>query len=175
MKGGRLLGKTRSALMLLMFLTAQTHFSALAQPAPGGQHSALLASYAKRPPWKVAGVDHAVGVPSTATPTDWRFLSGPGITVNTTAPLPYVCVDNTRNVIISGVDFSLHGGMCLLCQFPKSDGYKMYLWRPEPGAPYGVADLFRPRLARPDRLTIPSTEAAMGLDHRLSARPAPER
>jgi hypothetical protein len=93
-----------------MFLTAQTHFSALAQPAPGGQHSALLASYAKRPPWKVAGVDYAVGVPSTATPTDWRLLSGPGITVNTTAPLPYVRVDNTRNVIISGV---LHGGACV--------------------------------------------------------------
>ena len=39
-----------SALMLLMFVTAQTHFSALAQPAPGGQHPALLASYVKRPP-----------------------------------------------------------------------------------------------------------------------------
>jgi len=30
--------------------------------------------------------------------------------VNTTAPLPYVRVDNTSNVVISGVDFSLHGG-----------------------------------------------------------------
>jgi hypothetical protein len=97
MKGGRLLGKTRSALMLLMFLTAQTHFSALAQPAPGGQHSALLASYAKRPPWKVAGVDYAVGVPPAATLTDWQLLSGPGITVNTTAMPPYVRVDNTSN------------------------------------------------------------------------------
>jgi hypothetical protein len=59
--------------MLLMFVTAQTHFSALAQPAPGGQHPALLASYVKRPPWKVAGVDHAVGVPPTATLTDWKL------------------------------------------------------------------------------------------------------
>jgi len=50
---GRLLGKTRSALMLLMFLTAQTHFSALAQPAPGGQRSALLASYAKDLPGRL--------------------------------------------------------------------------------------------------------------------------
>jgi hypothetical protein len=116
---GRLLGKTRSALMLLTFVTAQTYFSALAQcppppppppPAPGGQHPALLANYVLRPPWKVAGVDYAVGVPSTATLTDWQLLSGPGITVNTTATLPYVRVDNTSNVVISGVDFSLHGG-----------------------------------------------------------------
>jgi hypothetical protein len=40
----------RIAVLLLMFVTAQTHFSALAQPAPGGQHPALLASYVKRPP-----------------------------------------------------------------------------------------------------------------------------
>jgi hypothetical protein len=114
----RLLGKTRSAFMLLMFVTTQTHFSALAGPAcpppppppPGGQHPALLASYATRPPWKVAGVDYAVGVPPAATLTDWQLLSGPGITVNTTAMPPYVRVDNTSNVVISGVDFSLHGG-----------------------------------------------------------------
>src|SRR3982074_3142195 len=98
--------------MLLMFVTAQTHFSALAQPAPGGQHPALLASYVKRPPWKVAGVDHAVGVPSTATLTDGKLLTGPGITVNTTAMPPYG-VDNTSNVVISGVDFSLHGGAAI--------------------------------------------------------------
>ena len=102
---GRLLGKTRSALMLLTFVTAQPPFSALAQQ-PGGQHPALLAGYALRPSWKVAGVDYAVGVPATATLTDWRLLSGPGITVNTTAMPPYVRVDNTSNVVISGVDFS---------------------------------------------------------------------
>jgi hypothetical protein len=114
---GRLLGKTRSALLLLTFVTAQAHFSALAQcpppsppPPPGAQHPALLANYVLRPPWKVAGVDYAVGVPSTATLTDWQCLSGPGITVNTTAMPPYVRVDNTSNVVISGVDFSLHGG-----------------------------------------------------------------
>jgi len=115
---GRLLGKTRSALTFLMFAAAQTHFSALAQPAcpppplppPIGQHPALLASYVLRPPWKVAGVDYAVGVPPTATLTDWQLLSGPGISVNTTAMPPYVRVDNTSNVVISGIDFSLHGG-----------------------------------------------------------------
>jgi hypothetical protein len=110
---GRLLGKMRSALMLLMFVTAQTHFSALAQPAPGGQHPTLLASYALRPPWNVAGVDYRVGLPPTTTLTDWQSLSGPGITVNTTAMPPYVRVENTSNVVISGVDFSLHGGAYL--------------------------------------------------------------
>jgi hypothetical protein len=108
---GRLLGKTQSALMLLVF--GQTQFSALAQcppppPTTSNGHPALLAGYAKRPPWKVAGVDYPVGVPATLT--DWRLLSGPGITVNTTNMPPYVRVDDTSNVVISGVDFSLHGG-----------------------------------------------------------------
>jgi hypothetical protein len=122
---GQLLGKTRSALMLLVFATAHAHFSAHAQtrpptcpptcalPSPSGQHPTLLASYAVRPPWKVAGVDFAVGVPSTMTLTDWHLLRGPGITVNATAVPPYVRVDNTSNVVIAGVDFSLHGGASL--------------------------------------------------------------
>jgi hypothetical protein len=88
--------------MLLVFAIAQPHVSALAQstspppaaptPAPG-QHPTLLSRYVKRPPWKVAGVDYALGVPSTAKLTDWQLLSGPGITVNTTAMPPYVRVD----------------------------------------------------------------------------------
>jgi hypothetical protein len=110
----RLLGKTRSALMLLTMLlmvaTAETPFSAYAQTSGAAQHPTLLANYANRPPWKVAGVDYAVGLPSTATLTDWQLLKGPGITVNATAMPPYVRVDNTTNVVISGVDFSLHGG-----------------------------------------------------------------
>ncbi|MGB6175118.1 MAG: right-handed parallel beta-helix repeat-containing protein [Methylocella sp.] len=63
-----------------------------------------------RPPWQVAGVDYPVGVPSTATLTDWQCLSGPGIVVHATATPPAVSVYNTSNVVISGVDFSLHGG-----------------------------------------------------------------
>jgi hypothetical protein len=117
---GRLLGKMRSALMLLMFVTAQAHFPAFAQCAPpqrtppiGAQHPNLLASYVLRPPWKVAGLDYPVGLPSTTTLTDWRCLGGPGITVNTTATPPYIRVDNISNVVISGVDFSLHGGAAL--------------------------------------------------------------
>jgi hypothetical protein len=114
---GRILSITRSALMLLMFVATQTPVSALAQtcpppppPPPGGQHPTLLASYRNPPPWKVAGVDYAVGVPSTTPLTDWQLLSGPGITVKATAMPPYVRVDDTSNAVISGVDFSLHGG-----------------------------------------------------------------
>ncbi len=112
---------SRSALTLLTFAMAQPHFSALAQCPPppppqspgGGQHSALLASYATRPSWNVAGVDYTVGLPQGTTLTDWQSLSGPGITVNTTAMPPYVRVDDKSNVVISGVDFSLHGGAIL--------------------------------------------------------------
>jgi len=64
-------------------------------------------------PWNVAGVDYTVGLPPMTTLTDWQLLSGPGITVNTTATPPYVRVDNTSNVVISGVDLSLHGGASL--------------------------------------------------------------
>lgn len=109
--------------MLLMFAAAaaaQAHFTARAEtcptpppPAPSsdpGQFPTLLSSYAKRPPWKVAGVDFAVGVPSTVRLTDWQSLRGPGIRVFATAQPPYVRVDDTSNVVISGVDFSLHGG-----------------------------------------------------------------
>jgi hypothetical protein len=124
---GRLLGKTRSALMLLMFVTAQTHFSALAQPAcpphhppppTGAQHPGLLAGYALRPPWNVAGVDYAVGVPAMTALTDWQSLSGPGISVDTSSAPPYgaphVRVDNTSNVVMDSIDFSLHGGAFLM-------------------------------------------------------------
>ncbi|MGH9827212.1 MAG: hypothetical protein ACREDR_28625, partial [Blastocatellia bacterium] len=122
----RLHGKTRSAVMLLMLVVAQTHFSALAQcppppqtpPAPptppvGAQHPTLLQGYALRPSFNVAGVDYAVGVPAGTVLTDWQALSGPGITVRADASPPYVRVDNTSNVVISGVDFSLHGGAYL--------------------------------------------------------------
>ncbi len=114
----------RSALVLLLVVTAQAPFSAHARtcppppptpppPSPGAQHATLLAGYAKRPPWKVAGVDYAVGVPSMTTLTDWPLLRGPGITVNATAMPPYVRVEDTPNIVMSGIDFSLHGGAYL--------------------------------------------------------------
>ena len=114
----QILGTTRSALMFLMFVPAQAQAQACPSspptpppsPTEGGQHPTLLASYAKRPAWKVAGVDYAVGVPATTALTDWHLLSGSGITVNATARPPFVRVADQSNVVISGVDFSLHGG-----------------------------------------------------------------
>ena len=81
--------------------------------APAGivQHPTLLQGYAARAPWRVAGVDYAVGVPATTTLTDWQSLSGAGITVNTSSN--DVRVDNTSGVTFNGVDFSLHGGAYL--------------------------------------------------------------
>ncbi|MGH9776641.1 MAG: hypothetical protein ACRD50_17050 [Candidatus Acidiferrales bacterium] len=120
----RIPGKIRAAAMLLIFIAAQTHFSALAQSCPppppppppaaaGAQHPTLLQGYALRPPFRVAGVDYPVGVPAGTKLTDWQALSGPGITVRADASPPYVRVDDTSNVVISGVDFSLHGGAYL--------------------------------------------------------------
>jgi len=81
--------------------------------APTGtvQHPTLLSGYALRPPWKVAGVDYYVGIPSGTTLTDWKNLSGPGITVE--ASSGFVRVDGTSGVVFNGVDFSLHGGALL--------------------------------------------------------------
>jgi hypothetical protein len=75
-------------------------------PAGPAQLPNLLAGEAVRPPWMVAGVDYAVGIPAGTVLTDWQNLTGPGISIvgNT------VRIDNTNNVHISNVDFSLHGG-----------------------------------------------------------------
>jgi hypothetical protein len=39
----------------------------------------LFSNEVVRPPWQVAGVDYAVGIPSSTVLTDWQNLSGPGI------------------------------------------------------------------------------------------------
>jgi hypothetical protein len=71
----------------------------------------MLASYVShRPPWDVAGVDYAVGIaPGT-------ILDDP-----TTAKLPSGCSFSgtlvscsTGDIIVSGYDFSLHGGIRLV-------------------------------------------------------------
>ncbi|MGI0083678.1 MAG: hypothetical protein ACREBQ_01205 [Nitrososphaerales archaeon] len=81
--------------------------------AAAGQYPTLLNGYVLRPAFQVAGVDYAVGVPAGTVLTDWQALSGPGITVRADVSPPYVRVDDTSNVVISGVDFSLHGGAYL--------------------------------------------------------------
>jgi hypothetical protein len=65
----------------------------------------LLNSYPVRPPWKVAGVDYAVGVSAGTILQDWETLSVPGVTVEKN----YVAITGD-NVTLNGIDFSLHGG-----------------------------------------------------------------
>ena len=85
-------------------------------PAGTPQLPNLFAGEAVRPPWMVAGVDYAVGVPAGTTLMDWQNLHGPGISIVGNM----VRIDNTSGVHIDGVDFSLHGGAFLL--FVNSPG-----------------------------------------------------
>jgi len=73
----------------------------------------LLSGYAVRPPWKVAGVDYAVGVPSGSGLKDWESISQPGVSVNAATHTVYV---TGNNVTLNGVDFSLHGGSQLVIE-----------------------------------------------------------
>ena len=57
----------------------------------------------------VAGVDYTVGIPQGTVLTDWQNLTGPGISIQGNL----VRIDNTNDVHISDVDFSLHGGAIL--------------------------------------------------------------
>lgn len=86
--------------------------------APAGtiQRAALLNGYAARPPWQVAGVDYAVGIPTAnaSVLTDWRVKSGTGITVNnpgTTAK--NLRIDGTSNLVLDSIDFTLGNGAYL--------------------------------------------------------------
>lgn len=80
--------------------------------APVGtiQLPALLAPYAAhRPPWNVAGVDYAVGIPTSVTlsdPTLGGLPSGCSFSGHTVT-----CSGN--NITVQGWDFSLHGGTIL--------------------------------------------------------------
>src|SRR5579864_2924448 len=82
------------------------------------QDPTFFSGYTTRPPWNVAGVDYAVGVPSGTVLKDWQTLSGPGISVDTATGL--VRVNSTSGVVIDGYDFSLHGGA--IVEFINSPG-----------------------------------------------------
>ena len=123
----KLLKKTQTAFTLLILAQAllPAHAQTCPPPSsppppispsspPSGQHPTLLSKYALRPSWTVAGVDYAVGVPSTTTLTDWQSVKVPGCTVSTSASPPRVNCNNTSNIVISGVDFSLHGGAIIV-------------------------------------------------------------
>jgi hypothetical protein len=67
----------------------------------------VLSHYAARPPWKVAGVDYAVGVPAGTTLQDPATIAIGGTSVD--AAKHTVTVSGS-NVTLSGYDFSRSGG-----------------------------------------------------------------
>jgi hypothetical protein len=71
------------------------------------QRPNLLSGYTARPPWEVAGVDYAVGVPAGQILSDWWTISIPGVTVNKSARIVTV---TGNNVTLDSIDFSLHSG-----------------------------------------------------------------
>jgi T5SS/PEP-CTERM-associated repeat protein len=76
-------------------------------PAGTPQMPNLLASYPVRPPWQVAGVDYAVGVPTESGLKDPATISMPGVNVEAGEGSIFV---TGNNVTLSGYDFSLEGG-----------------------------------------------------------------
>jgi hypothetical protein len=69
----------------------------------------------RRPPWKVAGVDYAVGYPASTVLTDWKNIPTGGSTGVSFfgAAGNIIRVDNKTTKIFDGVDFSLHNGALL--------------------------------------------------------------
>jgi hypothetical protein len=83
----------------------QADDGAAGAPAGPPQLPRLLDGYRARPPWKVAGVDYAVGIPAGTTLADWKTLDLPDVALHDT----WVRV-SARNFVLDGVDFSTHGG-----------------------------------------------------------------
>jgi hypothetical protein len=77
--------------------------------APAGQPlmPSILAHYAARPPWKVAAVDYAVGVPAGTRLMDPAAIAIGGVSVNAGN---HTIVVTGSNVTISGYDFGRSGG-----------------------------------------------------------------
>jgi hypothetical protein len=73
----------------------------------------ILNGYAVRPPWKVAGVDYAVGVPLGTALKDPSQISMAGVAVNATA---HTVTVTGSNVTLSGYDFSRAGGWKVVVQ-----------------------------------------------------------
>jgi hypothetical protein len=86
------------------------------QNAPAGpaQYPSLLGAENVRPPWRVAGVDYAVGYPTGQTlkdpTTDPALAANPNVTIDTTNRVIQV---NGSNVTLDGYDFTLHGGYAI--------------------------------------------------------------
>ncbi len=83
-------------------------------PAGTPQLPNLFSGYATRPPWEVAGVNYAVGVPAGMTLKDPLSLTSmAGVSVNTTTHLIEI---TGNNVTLNGYDFSMEGGWGIYVQ-----------------------------------------------------------
>src|SRR6185437_13194389 len=77
--------------------------------AAAAQLAGLFSGYAVRPPWQVAGVDYAVGVPAGTALKD-PAMSGnlpPGVTLDA---VNHVVNIHGNDVTLNGFDFASHGG-----------------------------------------------------------------
>jgi hypothetical protein len=70
------------------------------------QYPNLLAGYAIRPAWNVAGVDYAVGLPEGTVLSDPTTASLPAGCTYSAVNLRVTC--NGNNITVQGYDFSLH-------------------------------------------------------------------
>ncbi len=104
-------------------------------PAGPPQLPNLLSGYPTRPPWKVAGVDYAVGPPLGAILSDPIAISAPGVSLDETRHLIRI---NGNHVTLSGYDFSREGGWGIYvdgndavvrnCKFAAGPNYGTNAW-----------------------------------------------
>jgi hypothetical protein len=76
-------------------------------PAGTPQLAGVLAGYAVRPPWKVAGVDYAVGVPSNLALKDPLSIAMAGVSIDASQ---HIVTVTGSNVTLNGYNFGLEGG-----------------------------------------------------------------
>ena len=83
--------------------------------APAGTPllATLLNGYAARPPWMVAGVDYAVGVPVGTVLKDPATIALAGVSVNAAA---HTVTITASGVTLNGYDFGLAGGWGVVIQ-----------------------------------------------------------
>ena len=94
-------------------MTSQYNDGSANAPAGSPLLPSLLADYAVRPPWEVAGVDYAVGVPTGTTLKDPSTISMAGVSVNTTNHTATIA---GNNVTLSGYNFGLANGWEVIVQ-----------------------------------------------------------
>jgi hypothetical protein len=87
-------------------------FAAFGAPAPAPFPKLLLHERA-RPPWHVAGIDYAVGLPANMTLKDPARIDMPGVGLDPSSHLLRVTGDN---ITLDGYDFALQGGWGIIIE-----------------------------------------------------------